>query len=114
MKKIVKPSNRGTAIWVMFKGIKKRKLVSKRRLFRTKEEAEESLKIDLEAKMNRLIRLKGKEKEEENQINKILDNIFKSFGVIVKYLSRPCTIEEAWNLYYYLKENEGIRDIEIF
>lgn len=50
---------------------------------------------------------------EIKEINKIMDKILNDFNVEVPYLSRPIDIEEAENLYKYIKDN-NIRDKKMY
>lgn len=114
IKEIVKQSSKGISSWVVFEGMKKCKIVSNNKIFETKEEAELYLKERNEKKVEKWYNKQKRFEKEQKQIDEIMDNIFKSFGVTVKFLSKPCSVEDAWNLYYKIKQDKNIRDIEIY
>lgn len=116
---INKQSKRGTGTWVVFKGMKKQKLVSNGKIFDTKKEAEEYLDTRKFTRTNDMSyedmeRYFKKQEDKQKELDEVMDKIWEEFGVTVKFLSKPCTVEDAQELYYKIKQDKDIRNIEIY
>lgn len=114
IEEVIRPNSNGRCTWILFKGWKKPKPISNSKIFKSKQEAESYLKERQEAKDKKTHNRQMKFEKEQKQIDEIMDDIFESFGVTVKFLSRPFTVEGAWDLYYKVKQNKRIRNIELY
>lgn len=91
---IVKPSKRGTAAWVKVDNKSKLLLVSLCKCFKTRKEADKELNRKNKIKINK----KDKLKQEQREIDIILERIYKRFGIEIRFLDRPVLLEEAKEL----------------
>lgn len=104
--------------WCILKGQRKRKLISKYKMFETKEDAQEALpNISKTIKENIKNYRKNNSKvifeQELQEVDEVMDKIFQEFGVEVAFLSKPVLVEDAWNLYYRIQKNKELRNQKI-
>ena len=105
--KIVKLSNRGTGYWCKVDGIKRNKLISANKIFPSSKDAKNAIKNINRIKRERAISFKREIEREKRGIDLIMDKLWNEFGFECKFLDRPCSIEEAENLYHYVKYNHN-------
>ncbi|WP_182102698.1 hypothetical protein [Niallia taxi] len=105
VQEIVNESNRKTGVWVIFEGMKKKKLVSKKSLFSTIDEAQ-SFILEKEAKHKKV---ELELKQELHECLQIVELIYQEHGVEIPALTwMGMSKGELWSYYCNLRDRVNV------
>jgi hypothetical protein len=109
---VVRSAKRGMKVWCKPDGQKKLKLISCGRIFENEQDAIKSLKhheIMQQKKRERIGKAIEAIEKECLEIEKVVFKIMDEFDVEIKFLDRPTSLEEAWEMYYKFNNDDDTK-----